>query len=194
MMKDVVVSVLIVLATLLMVCQAKRSTPSRILRKRSFKPKDVDEDCKGIECTSPSRYPERQINKLARRLRIESFGKVFEPTKMFDIKLRSPFDEEDDEGENVCAFREVTIFPKTAKDEDYKLRFIVNTKEHQQGITYQLCTSKESFINRMLLGYYFFCKQNYSTVRLLYLTEDGQLEYGKFPVPSACVCSYKKKI
>lgn len=104
-------------------------------------PVDLNEDCRGIECSSPSKYPEKFINRLAKRKRMESsFGKVFEPTTIFQIKLRSPFDDDDDDdGENVCAFKEVTAFPKTAKDEDYKLRFIVNTKEHQQGITYQLC-------------------------------------------------------
>ncbi|XP_045468638.1 uncharacterized protein LOC123676611 [Harmonia axyridis] len=193
-MRDFVVSVLVILVTLLMICQAQKATRSRKQRRTRFRPIDLNEDCYGIQCTSPSTYPEKHINKMARKRKIQpSFGNVFQPSTMFQLKLRSQFEEDDEEGENVCAYKEVTVFPKTAKDEDYKLRFIVNTKEHQQGITYQLCVSKESFINKMLLNYYFFCKQNYSTVRLLYLTDDGNLEYGKFPVPSACVCSYKIK-
>lgn len=164
---------------------------SEFYKKRNrFRPKSKNDLCYGIECTSSSFYPEKYINRMVNKKKMRNFfGKIIEPSLKPSLTLRSDFDDED--GKNVCDFKENTAFPKIAKDVDLNLRFIVNTKEHKQGITYQICASKKAFINNMLLNYHFFCRQNYSTVRLIYVNEDGQLNYGKFPVPSACVCSYK---
>ncbi|KAL3276974.1 hypothetical protein HHI36_012336 [Cryptolaemus montrouzieri] len=192
-MKNLDIYFILVIITFSTVCQARKRTLQRKPRKTQLKPDDPNEDCIGIECQSPSAYPGKYIDRLVRKKKLNTaFGQIFEPTSFFEMKFRSAFEDDDnDNGENVCPSKEITVFPTTAKDEDLKMRFIVNTKENKQGITYQICVSKESFIDKLLLNYYFFCKQNYSTVRLLYLTEDGNLEYGKFPVPSACVCSYK---
>ncbi|KAK9874705.1 hypothetical protein WA026_005525 [Henosepilachna vigintioctopunctata] len=190
-MRNINVSLTLLLAIFVITHARKHSSTRK--RRTAFVPVEPEEDCYGIQCNSPSRYPEKYIRRLLKKSNISSNTRnVFEPTEKVEMKFRSPYDEPIDNVKNVCQSKEVTAFPKTAKDEKYKLRFLVNTKQYQQGITYEICVSEEAFIDKLLLDYYFFCKQHYSTVRLLYLTEEGKLDYGQFPVPSACVCSYTK--
>ncbi|KAJ8933674.1 hypothetical protein NQ318_009961 [Aromia moschata] len=55
-------------------------------------------------------------------------------------------------------------------------------------------TRGECFSSDMMpFDYKTFCKQTYNVVRLVAISDTGKLEYGRFTVPSNCVCSYKKR-
>nr|WMZ41601.1 spaetzle-4 protein [Altica viridicyanea] len=162
--------------------------------KKKFIPKK--HTCKPDQpCTKTPSYPKIAIKKMLNRNKGFQFlsGSVIEPlNETVILNYRAPADQE----ENMCKTRKVSMLPKTAFDTKKKLKYIVNVDDMKQVITYETCVDagnscygNENWPNDIET----FCKQSYAVIRLLSVSHAGKLEYAYFPVPSNCVCSYRKQ-
>lgn len=161
--------------------------PGKKLRTK-FIPKS---SCGEAVCNNTVTYPDNLIQKLVRKRKyLKLFSKValIEPAANQMLPtLRGP------EPNNLCRTKTITIFPKVAFDvASNQWRYIVNIKDFEQTLVYETCVDEgKTCIDKEILPYDFhtFCKQKYNVVRLVSVTNNGKLEYGKFQVPSTCVCS-----
>ncbi|KAJ8985636.1 hypothetical protein NQ317_015132, partial [Molorchus minor] len=151
-----------------------------------------------VLCNTTKFYPEKEIKKILGRNRRKFeplSGPVIEPGDLVQMpQIKNSLDEYQEV--NMCRTRTVTVVPKTGFDVDMKLRYIVNVEGFQQALTYETCldANQDCFGSDLLpFDYKTLCKQTYNIVRLVSLSEAGKLEYGRFTVPSNCVCSYKKE-
>ncbi|XP_066146978.1 neurotrophin 1-like [Euwallacea fornicatus] len=175
------------------------------LKEASKKPKDRSRyipkkfhhetcDYLGI-CDSIGSYPIKTIQKLVKRkknLPLFSNVSLIEPADdMPAAKMRVS-----EELNNLCRTRTLTVTPKVGYDyHSGEPRFIINVANHVQTVVYETCAEpNQPCIDSHLLPYDYHtqCTQKYNIIRLVSLTKDRKVEYGKFKVPSTCVCSQLK--
>ena len=107
------------------------------------------------------------------------------------VSLRTPLDIEENP---LCEARQDHIFPQKGQNAKGQWKFIINTDDYKQGISINKC--KENHEQQPCKyngepGFYpnaTVCHQLYSRHDFLALSENGQIEYDSFKVPSACVC------
>ncbi|XP_050293540.1 uncharacterized protein LOC126734074 [Anthonomus grandis grandis] len=176
-----------------------RDTPkkaTRQVKQEKFIPKFNPATCKmGMMaiCNDTLTYPTKTIQKLVKRkknLQLFSDVSLIEPAEDVPIpKMR-----DNSEPNNLCRTQTVTIVPKAGYDyHSGEQRFIINIKDYVQTVVYETCVEPDKeCIDKGILpfGRETICKQKYNIVRLVSLTKEGNVEYGKFMVPSTCVCSY----
>ncbi|ENN71706.1 uncharacterized protein LOC109543982 [Dendroctonus ponderosae] len=162
--------------------------------KDKFSPKIVS-TCNALEiCNETRTYPFKVIQRLVKRKKnLPLFSKVslIEPADDVPIpKLRGPGMEPN----NLCKTKTITVLPKAGYDHNSgEQRFIINIKDYVQSVVYETCAepNQECIDPKMLpFGFRTLCRQKYNIVRLVSLSSDGKVDYGKFMVPSTCVCSY----
>ncbi|XP_028130140.2 uncharacterized protein LOC114326108 [Diabrotica virgifera virgifera] len=177
---------------LVLVISTKTQKPAP-LTKRRFIPKKTACDLNQL-CTNSTAYPKLAIKRLLKRNKKQFgylAGSVIAPAFDFTSDLlRAPEVEE-----NMCRTKKISMTPKVAFDIKKNRKFIVNVEDFQQIITYETCIDLgESCFGNSAIPNDFetLCKQAYTVVRLLSVTHTGKLEYSYFPVPSTCVCSYRK--
>ncbi|KAL1506147.1 hypothetical protein ABEB36_005564 [Hypothenemus hampei] len=183
----------------ILICYAL-AVPVKESRKiRKFIPKIRKTSCTGLEiCNDSNSYPTKRIQKLVKRkknLPFFSTLNLIEPAD--DVPVPSLRDSP--EMKNLCRTRTLTMVPKTGFDhQSQEHRYIVNVKDHVQTVVYETCVNPKEQECKIDLKnpyeYHTGCVQKYNMVRLVSLTKTGNLEYGKFMVPSTCVCSYFKDI
>nr|XP_023015337.1 uncharacterized protein LOC111504858 [Leptinotarsa decemlineata] len=162
--------------------------------KKKFIPKKSICDTDML-CTNTTFYPKTAIMKLIKRNKnkfAHLSGNVIKPTEEIVPRIKS-VDEYIDS--NVCRTRRVSKLPLIAFDAKMKQKFIVNVKGYQQIVSYEICVDENSVCfgnDQWPNDFTTFCKQAYSLVRLVAVSHSGKLEYGYFPIPSNCVCSYRK--
>ena len=108
-----------------------------------------------------------------------------------EVSLRTPLDIEENP---LCEARQDHIFPQKGQNAKGQWKFIINTDDYKQGISINKC--KENHEQQPCKyngepGFYpnaTVCHQLYSRHDFLALSENGQIEYDSFKVPSACVC------
>ncbi|XP_018564217.1 neurotrophin 1-like [Anoplophora glabripennis] len=150
----------------------------------------------GMLCNTTKNYPEQEIQRLVERNKKKFAplsGSVIEPADQLVPQIRNSVEEYEEM--NMCRTKRVTVMPKTGFDVNMKLRYIVNVQGFEQVLTYETCVdaSSECFGNELLPNdFKTFCKQTYNIVRLVSINNSGKLEYGRFTVPSSCVCSYRR--
>ncbi|CAH1154872.1 unnamed protein product [Phaedon cochleariae] len=192
---DTKITICAVLCTFLFLID-KCEPLTKTIMKKKFIPKKTSCDSDHL-CTQTEFYPTRAINKMISSKKNKNKfahlrGNVIEPTNdVISVNARSP---EDFADKNMCQTRRTSKIPMVAFDTKKRQKFIVNTKSYQQIVIYETCKEPEGpcYGNDSLpYDIQTFCKQAYSIVRLVSVSHTGQLEYGYFPVPSNCVCSYK---
>ncbi|XP_066252395.1 neurotrophin 1-like [Euwallacea similis] len=177
------------------------------LKETSKKPKDRSryipkkfhlKNCEylGI-CESIGSYPIKTIQKLVKRkknLPLFSNVSLIEPA----ADMSAPKVRASEELDNLCRTRTLTITPKVGYDyHSGEPRFIINVENHVQTVVYESCAEPDQpCIDSKLLPYDYHtqCTQKYNIIRLVSLTQDKKVEYGKFKVPSTCVCSQLKPL
>ncbi|KAF7271538.1 uncharacterized protein LOC143194997 [Rhynchophorus ferrugineus] len=142
-------------------------------------------------CNNTSKYPTKIIQKLINKNKFRALfgnGSLIEPAVETPLQsLREP------EPENLCRTRPISVFPQAALDlYTNKPRYIVNVPNYQQQIVYEICVNKDGKCmdhDAKPFGFSTVCKQKYNKVRLLTVSDKKKLQFGKFFMPSTCVCS-----
>ncbi|CAG9773001.1 unnamed protein product [Ceutorhynchus assimilis] len=173
--------------------------PKLLKTKNRFKPKFNPSSCTfslGI-CNRTDAYPINAIQRLVKRKKnLQLFSKVslIEPASDFPLpQVRNTI-----EPDNLCRTQTVTILPKVGYDlQSGEHRFIINIKDYVQTVVYETCVKPDEECigaDSFPFGFRTLCKQKNNIVRLVSLTSKGNIEYGKFMVPSTCICSYYRDI
>lgn len=114
--------------------------------------------------------------------------------KKIEIVMRSSADEEIELVES-CDTRTHLFWPRAIPTGDYSWRYVVNEQRYPQAIRRKLCRgscSKCKFDNMLPNGYFSICEQEHTTVPLLTLNNDGNLEWYPFKYASHCLCNTYK--
>ncbi|KAG5874016.1 hypothetical protein JTB14_025798 [Gonioctena quinquepunctata] len=165
---------------------------TKTIVKKKFIPKKIICEPDRL-CTNTTLYPKGAIKKLLQKNKkkyAHLSGSVIKPTDEMIPQVRSEYIDS-----NVCRTRQISKRPLVAFDAKMKQKFIVNVEGYQQIVTYETCVDENSACfgnDHWPNDFQTFCKQAYSMVRLVAVNHSGKLEYAYFPVPSNCVCAYKK--
>lgn len=155
------------------------------------------EDCVHHLCYNMTNYPSDTIkNIIAKKKEYHHhFGFVIEPYTPPSILEKSPISS-GTEDLNMCATRQYTHYPQTALNKFSKRVVIVNVDDFKQSVSFEICLSNvKCFMDdHAPLHYETSCKQQYTLIRLVAIAENGNVSLDSIPVPSSCVCTYRRTV
>ncbi|XP_017772167.1 PREDICTED: uncharacterized protein LOC108559407 [Nicrophorus vespilloides] len=191
-------SLMLVLVLTAVVCvshgqksHSRRET--KLTKRNKFLPKQhLEEYCVENVCNGTDNYPAKYISKLLMKSKgYQGYnGTVIELVENIGIQSRINYDVE----KNMCTTRETLMYPRKAMNLDMQWKFIVQDEQYmRQAVHFEACSQKakcfaDSFIPN---DYKTYCKTKRIAIRLLALTENGQINIDYFQMPAGCVCSYK---
>lgn len=140
-------------------------------------------------CTTLDGYPIDVIQILLQE-HLHKFADVF-GSDMISTNITNRSDASDEI--TLCDFIEEVIYPTSGKNINGEELFIINTKEHKQGIRVSRCKDRGascSMSDHFPNGYRTECKQHFVYRELLSLSSDGHsVTKDKFEFPACCSCA-----
>nr|WMZ41598.1 spaetzle-1 protein [Altica viridicyanea] len=141
-------------------------------------------------CETVLDYPTEKIQKLIdRSVNIK---------KYFENQVPIVFDSRLSEGENLCAIKSYTVFPKSATNIKGTEQLVVNVDDYQQGVNFETCENVDKackYTDTFPDDYTTACEQKYTIRKLMAISkETHQPIFDNFKMPSCCVCTIKKNI
>lgn len=182
--------------------QGRRQQPSNLNKqhlKRLFTNNNFDEtkNCIHGLCSDVNEYPTHSITSLIANNKEfhKYFGNIVEPYEK--PILRPKFNmalEEFDEEKNMCAVTRYMRYPQMALRDYREPVVIVNVEGFRQSVIFEVCdTNSKCFLDdHKPVGYETACRQQYSNIRFVTITNDYNITMKSIPIPSSCVCTYKK--
>ncbi|XP_031354673.1 uncharacterized protein LOC116179102 isoform X2 [Photinus pyralis] len=148
-------------------------------------------------CSNVTNYPTVDVNTIIKKKKEfhHFFGSVIEPYSPPEILGKAPVYGAT-EDQNMCPVKTYKLSPQTALSVTMKRVVIVNVEDFKQVVSFEVCIpNKKCFMDdRKPLFYETFCKQQYTLIRLVTVAESGDLILDNVPIPSSCVCSYKRTV
>lgn len=155
-------------------------------------------DCVYHLCSNVANYPNISVkNIITKRKEFHHlFGSVIEPYTPPSLLERSPILNDVEDEQNMCPVLTYTLRPQTALNKNTKRVVIVNVDDFKQEVSFEVCVpnAKCFMDDHKPLFYETFCKQQYTLIRLVAVAESGDLILDSVPIPSSCVCSYRRTI
>ncbi|KAF5304382.1 hypothetical protein FQA39_LY09761 [Lamprigera yunnana] len=155
-------------------------------------------DCIYHLCSNITNYPSNNIKSIIQKRKEfhNLFGPVIQPYEPPTLSGKSPSIIEGFEEKNMCATRKYTHYPQTALNKYRKRVVIVNVDDFKQAVSFEICipNSKCFMDAHKPLHYETSCKQQFTLIRLVSVEESGTVVLDNIPIPSNCVCTYRRTV
>ncbi|KAF5298679.1 hypothetical protein FQR65_LT09659 [Abscondita terminalis] len=149
-------------------------------------------------CNNITNYPSNNIKNIIEKKKEfhNLFGPVIQPYEPPTLLGKSPSIIEEFEEKNMCATRQYTNYPQTALNKYRKRVVIINVDDFKQAVSFEICLpNAKCFMDaHKPLHYETSCKQQFTLIRLVAVEENGNVILDSIPIPSGCVCTYRRTV